>query len=245
MPQVYQGIEPFIFISYAHRDSASVLPIVEALQRRGFRVWYDAGIEAGAEWPEYIARRLVDSSCVIAFISGRSMESQNCRREINFAISKGKELLVVYLEDVSLSYGMQLQLDTLQALLRWRHISDDSFLDALCDCRMLQPCREGGAQWLQQNLAQLRAAAAAGDSEACFDLGYRYHLGKGLPQDPAQSVKWYRLAAEQGHDDAQCMLGIHYYYGMGVRQSKREAKKWFTLAAEQGNDTALQWLKKL
>lgn len=201
MPQVYQGSEPYIFISYAHKDSPVILPIVDVLQRRGFRVWYDAGIEAGTEWPEYIADRLVQSGCVIAFISTNALNSPNCRREINFAISKGKELLAVYLEDVTLSYGTQMQLDTLQALLRWRHISEDSFLDALCDCRMLQRCRTSGGQ-VARLLAQLRAAAAAGDSDACFELGYRYHLGRDLPEDHTESVKWYRIAAEQGNDTA-------------------------------------------
>ena len=45
-PSAYNGNEPYIFISYAHKDSDKVLPIIRELQSRGYRVWYDAGIEA-------------------------------------------------------------------------------------------------------------------------------------------------------------------------------------------------------
>ena len=89
----YNGNQPYIFISYAHKDSDKVLPIVESLTASGFRVWYDSGIEAGTEWPEYIANKLSESACVIAFISKAALESQNCRREINYAISENKEML--------------------------------------------------------------------------------------------------------------------------------------------------------
>ena len=68
-----------------------MLVIVEALIASGFRVWYDAGIVAGTEWPEFIAEKLSQSACVIAFISENSLASQNCRREINYAISEKKE----------------------------------------------------------------------------------------------------------------------------------------------------------
>ena len=51
----YEGTQPYIFVSYAHKNDAAVLEIIGTLQSRGFRVWYDEGIEAGSEWPESIA----------------------------------------------------------------------------------------------------------------------------------------------------------------------------------------------
>ena len=55
---VYSGVEPYIFISYSHKDSAIVLPIVEQLDKMGFRVWFDEGIEVGSEWPQFIAEHI-------------------------------------------------------------------------------------------------------------------------------------------------------------------------------------------
>ena len=37
--QIYNGNEPYIFISYALKDNATVLPFIEALQGRGFLLY--------------------------------------------------------------------------------------------------------------------------------------------------------------------------------------------------------------
>ena len=56
--KAYNGSKPYIFISYAHADSSRVLPVVEAMQNQGFRIWFDMGIEAGTEWSNNIAKHL-------------------------------------------------------------------------------------------------------------------------------------------------------------------------------------------
>ena len=35
----YDGMEPYVFISYSHRDSNAVVPLIQNLQNRNFRVW--------------------------------------------------------------------------------------------------------------------------------------------------------------------------------------------------------------
>ncbi len=157
---VYEGHEPYIFVSYAHKDSRVVLPIIEALQERGYRVWYDGGIEAGTEWPEYIANHLAACRVALIFISDNALASQNCVREINFAISERREILAVYLSDVRLSPGMKMQLGTVQAMYRNRFIDDASFATAILGARILTPCREGASA----------AAVGVDDSETGEDL---------------------------------------------------------------------------
>ena len=141
MAVAYDGNEPYIFISYSHKDSADVLRAVEALNDHRFRVWYDNGIEAGTEWPEYIAERMINSQVVIAFMSRNSQDSHNCRREIHFAIELKKMLLVVYLEDFELSPGMRLQLSALQAMYRAKYKDDEDFLLRLCNAAIIQKCK--------------------------------------------------------------------------------------------------------
>ena len=141
MAAAYDGNEPYIFISYSHKDSAVVLKTVDALNDHGFRVWYDNGIEAGTEWPEYIAERMMNSQVVIAFMSRNSQDSHNCRREIHFAIELKKELLVVYLEDFDLSPGMRLQLSALQAMYRTKYKDDADFHLRLCSASIIQKCK--------------------------------------------------------------------------------------------------------
>ncbi len=43
-----------------------------------------------------------------------------------------------------------------------------------------------------------RVRAEAGDAGAQNDLALRYDLGRGVPQDDSEAVRWFRLAAEQG-----------------------------------------------
>ena len=94
-PKPYEGDRDYIFVSYSHRDSARVFPLIEALNASGYRVWYDEGIDPGTEWPESIADHLARCCVCLAFISPNSVNSLNCRREINFALSRSKGFLSV------------------------------------------------------------------------------------------------------------------------------------------------------
>ena len=44
MIPAYEGKDPYIFVSYAHKDSAAVFRLVEQLNERGYRICYDEGI---------------------------------------------------------------------------------------------------------------------------------------------------------------------------------------------------------
>ena len=79
--------QPYIFISYAHRDSERVFQVLEELDKKGYRIWYDDGIAPGSEWPEYIAEHLNRCSVFMAFVSPESIDSSNCRREVTYALS--------------------------------------------------------------------------------------------------------------------------------------------------------------
>ena len=138
-PIAYEGNEPYIFVSYAHKDAARVLPIILKMQEAGLRVWYDEGIEAGAEWPEYIETHLVNAECVVAFISEAAVSSLNCRNEINLALLEKKKILVVYLEEAELRYGMRLQLSSVQSILLYQGQSEQK----ICDMPLLSSCKAG------------------------------------------------------------------------------------------------------
>ena len=87
-------------------------------------------------------------------------------------------------------------------------------------------------------LAGLFALAPKSDpgyGPALNAIGATYELGKGVPKDEAEAVKWYRKAAEQGNASGQWFLGWHYEKGQGVKQDYGEAVKWYRKAAEQGN----------
>ncbi|MBO5324800.1 MAG: SEL1-like repeat protein [Lachnospiraceae bacterium] len=107
---------PFIFISYSHKDSDKVCPIIERLKKEGFNVWYDDGIEPGSEWDENIANHISQCGYFIAFISENYLGSSNCKDELNFSRDLDKDRLLVYLEEVALSGGMAMRMNRNQAI---------------------------------------------------------------------------------------------------------------------------------
>lgn len=140
----YQGSKKYIFASYAHKDNDVVLPIIELMQKNGFRVWYDKGIEAGTEWAAYIEEHLLGCDKFVLFLSKASIESINCREEFGLARLEEKDILVIYIEDLKdsdLRYGLRLRIPSHQALMFKRHPSMQSFMYELCRARILQSCR--------------------------------------------------------------------------------------------------------
>ena len=116
---VYEGDKPYIFISYAHANAPAVMQVVEELCDLGYRVWYDEGIEVGSEWPEYIASRLMHADLMIAFLSNAYMRSDNCRKEMHFALTKKIPLINIFLEETKLSPGMEMQIGNIFALMKY------------------------------------------------------------------------------------------------------------------------------
>ncbi len=137
----YEGDKDYIFISYSHRNEDTVLRIVDRLCKDGYRVWYDAGIEVGTEWPENIATHLMNCSLFVAFISSDYLDSFNCKREIDYAVSKRKNFITVWLEQAKMSPGMEMQLSSVQSIT-WNPKHEEEFFEKLYKSGMLDTCKE-------------------------------------------------------------------------------------------------------
>jgi len=87
--------------------------------------------------------------------------------------------------------------------------------------------------------------AQGGDPQAQHNLGYLYHVGKGVAQNDAQAMIWYRKAADQGYAPSQFNLGVMFEEGQGVSADAAQAIAWYTKAADQNYLTAEQKLADL
>jgi hypothetical protein len=116
----YGGEEPYVFVSYAHKDREAVFAEMARLRDLGCRIWYDEGIQPGNEWPEEIGKALKASAFFLVFLSQNAVDSRNVRNEINRALALGKDFVAVHLEPTALSEGLEVQIGTLQAILRHR-----------------------------------------------------------------------------------------------------------------------------
>ena len=114
----YTGNEPYVFVCYAHEDREIIYPEMEWLRQQGINLWYDEGISAGQNWRGAIGDSLLGASHVLFYISGQSLKSEHCNREINLAIDKGKDVIPVYLEEVELTSDLMVGLNRVHALHR-------------------------------------------------------------------------------------------------------------------------------
>jgi hypothetical protein len=114
----YLGDEPFVFVSYAHKDREAVFAELARLRQMGCRIWYDEGIRPGGEWPEEIEAALERCSHFLVFLTDHAVSSRNVRNEINLAIEMRKAFVAVHLEETRLTGGLRLQIGSRQAIFR-------------------------------------------------------------------------------------------------------------------------------
>lgn len=116
MFRAYTGLKPYVFLSYAHKDSERIFPLMERLQQKGCNIWYDEGIHPADEWGDTIAKKIAEAKAVLVVISQNSVNSFNVKREIYYAVSKNMVIIPFYIEDITLPDGLDLQLGIFQAV---------------------------------------------------------------------------------------------------------------------------------
>lgn len=182
MVSTYNGSEPYIFVSYAHKDSEEVFSTIEQLTSLGYRVWFDEGIRPGMEWAENIAVHLDRCSLFMMFISKNSMESANCRREINFALSRSKPFLCIVLEDTEIPLGMELQLASQQSIFKYHYTSEKEYIIKICSAAGMAECKD------THYFAENRPELARMDSQLSASAGAMRTESAAKPQT-AEAVK--------------------------------------------------------
>ncbi|MBO4962467.1 MAG: toll/interleukin-1 receptor domain-containing protein, partial [Clostridia bacterium] len=131
--------EPYVFISYAHKDSKSVLPMIAELQKN-YNVWYDDGIDPGTEWDENIAQHIENCNLFFACITKNYLDSSNCKDELDYARSLDKTRVLIYFEKVELPSGMKMRLNRLQNIHKYVYKTEEDFYKKLYQSEGLLEC---------------------------------------------------------------------------------------------------------
>lgn len=248
------------FVSYSHKDADTVKPIINSLKRRGVNIWYDAGIDPGAEWQDVLGKKIMASAGVIPFLSRNFIESRQCKKELDFADTLGTPLYPIYIEDCKLTPGLNLQLCGKQAVFKHK-VSDQIFYrDFLKNLNVKPkpkakpstPQKSSNAdmynkaidmiskgQYLQayQILSPL---SDSGNYNATAEIADMHLNGNGAQYDPERAIKLHMLAAEHKVIKSINALGNIYLLGLGTGVDKARAVKYFDSAASLGDcNTAL------
>ena len=137
----YQGSESYAFISYSHKDKGEVFPVIRAMQENGYNVWFDEGITPASEWDDHIANRILNAEFFIAMLSPNYLESTNCMDELEFARSKDKKRLMIYLKKATLPPGPEMRLSRQQAILKYQYSDSSYFYDKLFHSDGIDICK--------------------------------------------------------------------------------------------------------
>ena len=137
---VYEGEKPFNFISYSHQDIERVVRLIRRLQSKGFRIWYDSGIQAGAEWPEEVATHIKNCGCVLSLLSKNSTKSRHFKEEFNYAYHLQKPILVAYLEKCELTPGVEMRVVSQQCIDCEHCENDEDLIQQIAQAKILLSC---------------------------------------------------------------------------------------------------------
>lgn len=130
-PDIYDGNDPYIYVSYHQDDRNEVMKILEKMDLRGFRFWIDEGIAPGMETDETIAEHIEKSDFFIAFLSNKYLGFLDKVDELNFSRDVDKEYLLIYLEDAVLPAGLDMRFMRAQSLNAYSMEEDDILQDIL------------------------------------------------------------------------------------------------------------------
>lgn len=139
----YKGDEPYIFVSYAHADSARVYPLLVDLRERGVNIWYDEGIEPGSKWREELSSAIQNAEKILFIASKKSVASANCEREIDYALSLNIPVRLAYIEKVLLPPALSFSLGSHQAVFS-DHYDEETFRQKVYDTVVGNPVQRLG-----------------------------------------------------------------------------------------------------
>jgi hypothetical protein len=88
-----------IFVSYSRSDQEPVGRMVAKLQAAGYKVWYDQKLSGGQKWWENILDEIRGCDVLIFVLSAASLDSEACRKELEYAVALGKTPIPVQVAD--------------------------------------------------------------------------------------------------------------------------------------------------
>ncbi len=88
-----------IFLSYRRTDQPLAKKLVEVMEARGVRVWWDQMIEGGEDWRDAIVENLTNSTALVILFSEACNASKQLKKELAIADTLDKIVVPVLIED--------------------------------------------------------------------------------------------------------------------------------------------------
>ena len=115
-----------VFISYAHSDKPMARKAAEALSKAGLEVWWDSEVLPGDNWAQEHSEALKSSQAMIVLLSPASVQSNEVRSDLSFALGQQdyKDRVIPVLIS---SYDLKEYADVPWVLKRMRTVDLDEY----------------------------------------------------------------------------------------------------------------------
>ena len=107
--QVYEGKEPYIYISYHSESTDFVNKLVEILSQIGYRVWFNSNTTVEENKNSTTAEHILNCNHFIPIISKEYVDSNVCKEELKYAARLKKSITLLYLGTIGLPTDLKLR----------------------------------------------------------------------------------------------------------------------------------------
>src|SRR5262245_60592044 len=149
-----------IFVSYKREDHPKARKLANALESKGWSVWWDPKLRAGENFDKVIEAALKEAKCVIVLWSELAVKSDYVLAEATWALNR-KKLVPVATEEVELPFLFQ-RIHT-PRLIEWDALRESSdfrkFVDDISS--VLGPSPLGVAAEVEQRRLETEAQRKA------------------------------------------------------------------------------------
>ncbi len=207
----YEGLAPYIFVSYSHTEREKVDVILRLMFRNGIRIWYDKGLLAGENWENKIEEKLKNSQMFLCFLANGIEQRRVVLDEIRFAIKMNRvdelyKVVFVFLEKMPSSAfedeDLRSFIDEKQHIL-YRGITE-SFIQKFLNLKVIDPKFVDAGYRDRFHLPKWDSFADNSIAESVFDdglLNNSYVYPQVFPDKKADE-NFYRVLPSQIHPDA-------------------------------------------
>ncbi len=239
-------MEDKIFISYSHSDYEVVSFIANKIQQvcDGREIWYDGKLRGGEHYFSTIATQIMDCNFFVFMVSKDSVTSDWCLRELEFAASEKKNIVAIWLQDITIPPRVKLTIQNTN-YIKYNKKSEDEFRNELYRCFVenIQPINYSGSGRNQDDdmlvnnevyfleteklrkIEELLKKEKESKYSVCFLpdnsylLGLAYELGLRVEKDLIRAKFYYKISDHKGNYE-----GKYLYAALRLKELDEKRK---------------------
>jgi len=159
---VYEGNEPYLFVSCSTQDAAVVSPILDQLGYDGYRLWYDEESTEKNIVTSALTEKVRRCAVFLVLITNNYAASRTCRSALSTAVESGRTIRALFLQDAVLPQSLALQLAHTGCTAKFEAITHALLVQKLYADAVIRTCHAEGRSFYarkKKNILELVKAA--------------------------------------------------------------------------------------